>query len=111
MNQERRDFLSLTNLPARLDAQEAAWYLGFMSHDIPVLVPAGLLKPLVRSPNAVKYFATTALARLREDTNWLSRASEAITKHWRMKNKREATIDDKRDNLAFASKSETDYRT
>lgn len=89
MNHERRDFLLAMRVPpARLDAQEAAWYLGFQPHDIPVLVRVGLLKPLVRAPYAVKYFATATLAKHREDTNWLVRASEAISKNWRTKNKR-----------------------
>jgi hypothetical protein len=92
MNSDRKDFLLVMQmLPARLDVQETAWYLGFMPHDIPVLVRAGLLQPLVRSPQAVKYFATVTLTKLREDTPWLKRASEAITKHWRAKNRRNST--------------------
>ena len=91
MNADRKEFLLVIKMPpARLDVQEAAWYLGFMPHDIPVLVRAGLLKPLVRSPQATKYFATVALAKLREDTQWLTRASEAINKNWRLKNQRDA---------------------
>ena len=90
MNNDRKEFLVVMRMPpARLDVQETAWYLGFMVHDIPVLVRAGLLKPLVRTPNAVKYFATANLAKLREDIQWLTRASEAITKHWRAKNTRD----------------------
>jgi hypothetical protein len=89
MNTQRNDFLRLMGMPpARLNVEETAWYLGFMDHDIPVLVRAGLLKPLVRSPQAVKYFATFTLAKLREDERWLARASEAIIKHWRTKNSR-----------------------
>ena len=89
MNNDRKEFLLVMRMPpARLDVHETAWYLGFMPHDIPVLVRAGLLKPLVRSPNAVKYIATASLSTLREDTQWLARASEAITKHWRTKNTR-----------------------
>ena len=87
MNIERKDFLTVAGLPpARLDVQETAWYLGFAGHDIPVLVRAGLLKPLVRSPQAVKYFATVTLLKLRDDPQWLARASEAVTKHWQRKN-------------------------
>src|SRR6185295_17555608 len=88
MNQERREFLRVIQLPpARLDAQEAAWYLGFMPHDIPILVKAGLLKPLGHPPaNCTKYFATEELLKLRSDTRWLAKASDAIIKHWRQKN-------------------------
>ena len=75
--------------PARLDAREAAWYLGFAAHDIPILVSAGLLKPLGHSPaNAVKYYAAVTLAKLREDTLWLGRATDAMVKHWQIENMR-----------------------
>lgn len=88
MNNDRKDFLSVTGvIPARLDSQETAWLLGFSAHDVPILVAAGLLKPLGHPlPNAVKYFASTTLAELRADTKWLSRATDAITRHWRTKN-------------------------
>ena len=88
MNVERKDFLSVIQVtPARLDAREAAWYLGFSAHDIPILVSAGLLKPLGHSPsNAVKYYAAVTLAKLREDTLWLGRATDAVVKHWQIKN-------------------------
>ena len=33
MNQDRKDFLSVTGvIPARLDSQETAWFLGFAEH-------------------------------------------------------------------------------
>jgi hypothetical protein len=88
MNQDRKDFLSITKLvPARLDSQETAWFLGFATHDIPVLVRAGLLKPLGHPPpNGVKYFSSTILSKLRDDPQWLSRATDALTKCWKNKN-------------------------
>jgi hypothetical protein len=88
MNNERKEFLCLFKMPpARLGAEEAAWFLGFAPHDIPVLVSAGLLKPLGHPPrNGAKYFATVTLLKVREDTNWLVRASDAITRHWQTKN-------------------------
>lgn len=87
MNNERQQFLNLKTLPARLDVQEAAWYLGFASHDMPILGRAGLLKPLGRPPtNGVKHFATAALANLHADPQWLARASDAVVKHWQSKN-------------------------
>ena len=92
MDSSRKEFLQILRMPpARLDVQETAWYLGFMDHDIPVLVRAGLLKPLVRSPQAVKYFATVELDKLRANASWLAKASEAITKNWRTKNRRNST--------------------
>jgi hypothetical protein len=75
--------------PARLTAEEAAWYLGFAAHDIPVLVANGLLKPLGHpADNAVKFFALAALEPLRWDTKWLSRATDAMLDRWRSKNAR-----------------------
>ena len=76
-------------MPARVMADEAAWILGFSPHDIPVLVSAGLLKPLGHPPaSGTKFFATATLLKLRDDLNWLSRASDAIVKHWQTKNAR-----------------------
>ena len=87
MNNERKELLSLRTPPARMVAEEAAWYLGFAPHDIPVLVSVGMLKPLGHPPrNGTKHFATATLQNLREDTNWLARASDAITQHWQTKN-------------------------
>jgi len=40
MNPDRKEFLNLRTVPARLLAEEAAWTLGFAAHDIPVLVSA-----------------------------------------------------------------------
>ena len=87
MNQERKELLTLRHLPARLGIQEAAWYLGFGENDIPVLVSAGLLKPLGK-PTATgsKYFAAVDLLKLRDDTRWLGKASDVIVNHWRSKN-------------------------
>ena len=87
MNQEKKDFLSLRNLPARAGIAEAAWLLGFGEHDIPVLVSEGLLKPLGK-PTATgsKYFATADLQTLRNDSRWLGKASDAVVHHWRAKN-------------------------
>ena len=88
MNQDRKEFLCVAGvLPGRLDSQEAAWLLGFAAHDIPILVQAGLLKPLGHPPpNTVKYFSAANLARFRDDAPWLSRATDAIVKHWKKKN-------------------------
>jgi hypothetical protein len=90
VNIERKDFLSVFRTPpARVVAEEAAWYLGFAPHDIPVLVSAGLLKPLGHPPaSGTKFFATATLQKLRDDLKWLSRASDAIVRHWQTKNAR-----------------------
>jgi hypothetical protein len=93
MNNEKREFLNLKNFPARLEVQEAAWYLGFAPHAIPILIRAGLLKPLGRpAASGVKYFATATLAELRDDTRWLARASDALTRYWQYKNGRKSSL-------------------
>ena len=87
MNQAKKDFLSLTNPPARLGIEETSWLLGFGEHDIPVLVSTGLLKPLGRpASSGSKFFATVELQTLRNDTRWLAKASDAIVHYWRDKN-------------------------
>ncbi|WP_404420535.1 hypothetical protein [Nibricoccus sp. IMCC34717] len=60
MHDREVQFLSLLgHLPARLLAEEVAWVLNCQAHDVPVLVAAGLLKPLGKpEANSVKYFAT-----------------------------------------------------
>ena len=79
MSPEQKEFMSLLLPPARLSQEQAAWYLGFQVHDIPVLVAVGLLKPLGKPvPNGLKYFASVELRRLRDDAKWLARASDAI---------------------------------
>ena len=89
MNNERRELLNLRNLPALLEVQEAGWYLGFAPHAIPILIGAGLLKPLGHPPrNATKYFAVVTLAELRNDPQWLARASDAVIRYWQHKNGR-----------------------
>jgi hypothetical protein len=87
VNSAQEQFLNLKTLPARMRAEEGAWYLGFSQHEIPVLVATGLLKPLGRPPETgVKYFATVTLEELRRDPKWLARASDAIVQYWRTRN-------------------------
>jgi hypothetical protein len=94
MNPQREQFLNLKNSPARLNAEETAWYLGFSPHEIPILVAKGLLKPLGRPPaNGTKYFATATLEELRRDMKWLARTSDVIVEHWRFKNARKTDAD------------------
>lgn len=91
MNQEREKFLNLTTPPARLNVEEAAWYLGFAPHDIPVLVAKGLIRPLGHpGDGTVKFFAFVALEELRNDPKWLARATDAMIEHWREKNGRKS---------------------
>jgi hypothetical protein len=75
MKQEQQEFMTLRIVPARLTVQEAAWFLGFSEHEIPVLMADGLLKPLGRPPrNGLKYFASAELEERRRDVKWLAKA-------------------------------------
>ena len=87
MHPDRQAFLSFPRVPGRLTTEEAAWYLGFSAHDIPVLVSQRLLKPLGAPPqNGTRYFAGSDLEKVRTDSKWLDRASATLIKHWRQKN-------------------------
>jgi len=84
---QQTEFLSWKVAPARLNATQAAWFLGFELHEITILVGTGLLKPL-RHParNSTKYFATETLEQLRRYEKWLARATEAIANYWKERN-------------------------
>jgi hypothetical protein len=91
MNNECKALLSLVTLPARLNRTQTADYLGFEPDHITLLIKAGLLKPLGRpKPNSDKYFAAVKLAELRQDEQWLSRATLYICQHWNDKNNRKS---------------------
>jgi hypothetical protein len=87
--EQQTEFLSWKVSPARLSALQAAWFLGFEAHEVPILIAAGLLKPLGHpARNSTKFFATEALAQLRHDEKWLARATDAIGEYWRQRNAR-----------------------
>ena len=88
---QQTEFLGWKIVPARLTATQAAWFLGFKPEEIPLLVAAGLLKPLGHPPrNSTKFFATETLEQFRRDEKWLARASDAICAYWRATNARKA---------------------
>ena len=88
MNDETYQLLNALRLPGRLASEMAAPLLGFMAHDIPILVKAKLLKPLGNPPpNAVKYFAASEVEKLARDNEWLNRATKTIYAYWAKQNK------------------------
>lgn len=95
MTDDRHRFLSLVrHPPARVNCEQAAWILNCQPHDVPILVGARLLKPLGNpQPNSVKYFATVDVLELARDRAWLARMTNAISQHWRRKNRRKAGPD------------------
>ena len=89
MNSAQEQFLNLKTMPARIKVEEAAWYLGFATHEITMLMSEGLLKPLGRPPTSgVKYFSIVALEELRRDQKWLARASDCIVNYWKSRNEK-----------------------
>jgi hypothetical protein len=73
------ELLSVRRLPGRLLAEEVAVLLGFKPHDIPVLVKAGLLKPLASGPtNCVKYFFAEEIESLPKNRLFFEKATRAV---------------------------------
>jgi hypothetical protein len=87
--EQQAEFLNCKIAPARLNASQAAWYLGFEPHEITILAATGLLKPLGHpARNATKFFATATLEQLRRDEKWLIRATDAVAAYWKEGNAR-----------------------
>lgn len=104
MNSEQSEFLSWKIAPARLDAKQAAWFLGFEFHEVRILSGAGLLKPLGHpARNSPKFFATEVLEGLRRDEKWLARATDAVAAYWRQRNGRRTSGSCRRDRASGAS--------
>ena len=80
--------LLLSRLPARLDVDQAAEVLGFLKHEISVLLSAGLLRPLGKpAQNGHKFFCTTEILELSQNRDWLDKATRAVAKHWQERNR------------------------
>lgn len=81
--------LLLPRLPARLDVNQSAEILGFLPYEISVLVGSNLLKPLGRpAANGHKFFCTDEIMELSHDRAWLDKATRAVARHWRERNRK-----------------------
>jgi len=88
-----QSLLLCSRLPARLAVDQAAEILGFLPHEISVLMRAGLLKPLGRpAANGHKFFCAMEIAGLSQDRNWLDRATRAVAKRWQERNRKRQTL-------------------
>lgn len=66
-------------MPGRLTAAQVASVLNFAEHDIPPLMGRGLLVPLgTPKQNCSKYFASIDIEALRNDRNWLNKATDVV---------------------------------
>jgi hypothetical protein len=84
---QAKELLNLRRLPAMLNMAQTAVMLGLAEHDIPVVVQAGLLKPLGDPPlNAVKAFSTVEILELAGETSALNKIRNTVYGYWRDKN-------------------------
>src|ERR1044071_7013672 len=84
---ERELVLSCERLPARLDPGQVSALLGFMQHEITLLMKLKLLKPLGDpAPNGHKFFSSAEILALTQDRQWLDRATKAVSRQWQRKN-------------------------
>jgi hypothetical protein len=82
-----KSMLFLPRLPARLDVNQAAEVLGFLPHEISVLLKAGLLKPLGKPAfNGHKFFCAVEISALSENREWLDKATRTVARHWKDRN-------------------------
>jgi hypothetical protein len=82
-----QEVLHSRRLPARLTTAQAGQLLGFLEHEMGVLMRVKLLKPLGNpSANARKYFSTVEVLALTNDSNWLDKATKAVARAWQHKN-------------------------
>lgn len=78
-------------LPARIGPPACAKLLGMAEHDIPILVGGGLLHPLGRpTPSAPKWFSAVQIVNLAANPEWLAKATQKLSVHWRIKRQRTA---------------------
>jgi hypothetical protein len=85
----KESVLLLRRLPGRLDLEQTSAVLGFCPHEIPILVKAGLLRPLGRpAPNGHKYFCGAEVLELSQNREWLDKATRTVSRCWQEKNRR-----------------------
>ena len=82
-----KSILFLPRLPARLNVDQTAEVLGFLPHEIPMLLKAGLLRPLGKpAPNGHKFFCTIEVSALSQNRDWLDKATRTVAKYWKGRN-------------------------
>ena len=88
-SESRLNIQPLDDFGAFMTKEKVAKVLDIGVHNIPVLVRAGLLKPMGHPQRyCVKKFSRDLLARNLADATWLDKAAAAIHRHWRIKNAR-----------------------
>jgi hypothetical protein len=83
------DLLNRSRLPGRLTSEQAAPLLGFLVHEVAILVSAKLLRPLGSPPrHAVKYFSASEIQACASDPVWLNRGTRAVYNYWAKQNQK-----------------------
>jgi hypothetical protein len=86
--EERWRLLNLRHIPARLNAEEAGWLLGFNLDEVGILIHHRILKPLGNpAQNGRKVFSRLTLQRFADDPEWLEKATKTVIQHWKNKNR------------------------
>jgi len=100
---KHQSLLLCSRLPARLDVDQVGEILGFLRHEVSVLMSEGLLKPLGKpSANGHKFFCTTEIAELAEDRDWLDKATRAVAERWQERNRGRKTLQTVADELVVS---------
>ena len=82
-----KSILFLPRLPGRIDVKQASEILGFLPHELTVLLKAGLLKPLGKpAANGHKFFSAVEISDFSTNREWLDKATRAVAKHWKERN-------------------------
>ena len=81
-------FNSLINkYPARVNNDQASKILGFNTDEIRILIAHGHLKPIAKpKQNSHKYFTLVDLCEKAADSEWITRSTGTVYKHWNTKN-------------------------
>ena len=84
-----KSLLTCARWPARLDVDQAAEVLGFLPHEIKVLMSGGLLRPLGRpAANGHKFFCAAELLELSQNRDWLDKATHLVARQWQERNRK-----------------------
>jgi len=108
-NRDHLTFMNMRRLPGSLTEAQTAALLGFKRDQIPILIARKFLIPLGQpARNGEKLFARVRVLANAENEQWLSRAKEAISEYWRLKNARKGKAKPPVQRKRNGSKPQTD---
>jgi hypothetical protein len=87
MKDDASDFRAQPRYPAVVYEDQVGFLLGLTTLEVKILVTRGKIDALGRNRRGTKKrFATAYILELADDLDWLGKAREAISQHWREKN-------------------------